>query len=228
MSRAARLFTLLLSAAAAACHHDAPTIPLEDVPERMGEAVCKKVLECCREEDLRYINNLGTSDATCREWIEGRWTMVATWRRRIQHGNTEYRPEIFAACMAALEKQPCAEFGGLYHDGWAQTRIPECAIERWLAGKFPLGQKCEFNWECMSELCSTRGISFQGVCVAEVPPDGDCRKWGCSREQRCNGDDGRCVSLKPEGAECQNAAECASQRCGEHACQSPAPWCTGR
>jgi len=179
--------------------------------EQYVDAVCGKLFECCNAADLvARVGNSGIVDyAGCRVlyrtfWEGGYEPMMAEAEAA---GRAEFDDAAFAACLDAMEAQPCGEFatGG------------SVGCDNFIIGKVDTGSACTQSFECTSKKCEVASGAAMGTCVDPAPA---AEGAACDDDDDCaeglyceiTGTD-VCAKKKADSEACTNNAQCVNNAC---------------
>jgi len=171
------------------------TVPFEDMPEKVAEALCAAYQECLGD----YASfSLGGED--CEELFEKAFASDGYEQMKAAQdaGTATYHGDKAQACLDALAALGC--------DALIANSVPEC--DEAFAGTVDAGGDCTYDVECVGDLYCLIDGSCPGTCTAPGGTGADCDGDDqCEAGLYCEGDTSSCQTPAGAGDDCGEAAE---------------------
>jgi hypothetical protein len=178
-------------------------IPIEDVPEALGTALCASIASCYGSfSDIIY-RGVDCVDNVSSDIRDG---SLPIWQADIAAGTVVYHGDKVQACADAIAAQGC---------GLRSERTPSICDEA-LEGQVAAGGACQGGVECAGpRYCAFTGGVCPGVCT-----DLEASGAACQSDEACQDGlvclvdaatgDGVCGALGGEGDTCSGDDRCAA------------------
>ena len=207
--RTATLVLLMLASVSSACG-GCGGIKSEDLPQALADAECKKMYECCTDQE---ISDMGSSlfgpinsEQDCKDVYGGLFKSFfgPALRDAIDNGRVEYDKKGAAKCVNSIDDIQCKNFND------TELSLTDGACSDFLVPLVDEGGTCKQDFECKSGSCSGDGNS-EGKCFV-LPGEGEA----CANMDEFGGDcadglncvDGTCEAPHAEGEQCTISADC--------------------
>ena len=185
-----------------------PSAAVETHPLQFAHALCATLFRCCalpgdRQQLVRWSGN-PPDQAFCEDAIAQSLTdRLPRLMESLSAGRIRYSEPDTRACLTALEKVSCENFG------WSSAYPTRGCWA--FTGRVPNGSGCVDSTECAEGRCDGAGST-----CAPSPAAGERCFAGCRVPLVC---DGVCVPLgnKTVGTPCASSLECVSHLCGPQA-----------
>jgi hypothetical protein len=183
-------------------------------------ALCGRFVECCEVTELEafFEKPTPTSVEECVDQLEEPFAAdFARIEASIEAGRMRFDAAEGDACVAAFAASSCSEFAALL--------IEEDLCGAALVGLVETGGVCRYSGDCAIGTCDgQKGGTLDGTCYDDAgegdscavdtegcPPKSYC---SCAAGLHCDYDDTlTCVADEPEGTDCSNDDECATDHC---------------
>lgn len=221
---------------AEALQSTATTEGLNDLGEALTQVSCTQLLACCSDAEVtdRVHTSVSTVSA-CKTELGPRYqAYVQRIANSYMAGRVNYHGDLAKKCLAALQKQSCAQYAVQHFTG------PEAGsdCDRWLEPVLLVGSACTDDMECLSGDCQGRSLSAtgavsEGTCAA-IPALGQPCESSCATGSYCDTTAATpvCVPAQSNGMTCSDASQCQSGICDGTAdnatCLAAPVSCTGR
>lgn len=167
---------------------DDASVPIEDVPAQLAEALCADILPCIGPLEDLFLNGFD-----CVEQYTATVTdeQLARWQAAIEAGTLVYHPDKAGDCIDAFAEMGCT-FGS--------SRPPEVCEEA-LEGTVALDGECNAGVECAGVAYCKFEDQCPGTCAALEAEGASCEQDdNCQDGFACMGN--HCMAPAAEGEAC--------------------------
>lgn len=214
IGRMSRLYSTVLVLGLVACggadDSGSGSIALANLGTAVGDAYCAKAFECCTTAEISEMFDGApfSDEAGCRMFYTGFFNAFSSmYQASVDAGKLVYDGAAASQCMSALRSLSCTEFA---REGDPLSTMCENPFQ----GQVANGMQCAYDEECMSGYCegdTQFNNPMPGTCKAFPTSGQACPDFDCAEGLQCQ--NGTCMALKADGAECFDGEECMSGGC---------------
>jgi hypothetical protein len=176
-----------------ACSDEGGPIALEKMPAELRRVLCEKVYSCCTPAERMANPLIGHDVASCITALPNYATfLLGDFADSVAKGRASYDAEKMGKCLAALDKQSCAQLKSPL-EGVDVGDVCEDVLQP----KVAVGSPCSEYWDCVGGWCEGDAGGLMDRCTALKADGAECDESPECASGSCH--DGTCVKHEPEG-----------------------------